>query len=225
MPYNKRKLQDIKYSEKNLLEQYKTLWQNADFDGINTLFQNNPNLKYKLFDSFNWNRLINLVNDQTSAEAWDNKKVYQIYDMVSYGNYVWVCKRSDDAQPHLPQTGSPYWQQLYLTSNVSSATYDSLVGKWQIDYASLKQASGNFKYAGEWTAGETYYKGNLVKFGDYDSYFYINDTESEATPENQPPNSTYWISAQTMLEPVGIQVSEIPPTNLLSGDMYFQIIN
>lgn len=220
MAYDKRKMQDIAKSEKNLWTQYKTLWTNGDFNNLNTFLNDNPNLKYKLFDAFNWNRLINLVNDQTTADLWDNTKTYKIYDMVSYDNYIWVSKQ-DDNQNHIPQYGS-FWQQIDSITNTQTATYDSLVGKWQKDYGDLKNIVDNFEYIGVWETGQEYKLGNLVNTDSYHSYFCLQNHTSSA--DNQPSNTTYWVEAEAMLDPVGIQVSEIVPTNLTVGDIYFQII-
>ena len=61
------KMQDIKYSEKSLWQQYSTYVQNQDIVSAVNLLNANPNLKYKVFNAFNWNRLINAVNDGTST--------------------------------------------------------------------------------------------------------------------------------------------------------------
>lgn len=276
--YDKRKMQDIKYSERELLEQYKTLWLNGDVSGINSLIINNPNLKYKLFDAFNWNRLINLINDQTNEDinikawnefitynlydlvtyngliwaskmndnmgytpqlgdywskvstladaqggkiAWENDKTYNIYDIVSYNGYMWVSKQ-DENIGNIPQVGINYWQQIYPTTTIKTSTYNSLVGKWNIDYGNLKQIVDEFKYVGNWTTGEKYKTGNLVKVDEQHTYFcLLNHTSSTTT---KPPNETYWILAEKMLDFVGIQVSSTIPTNLTVGDIYFQIV-
>lgn len=224
MAYDKRKMQDMTYAEyKNgLLQQYKTLWANANFDGINTLLENTPDLKYKIFDAFNWNRLINLINDQTSAREWDSTKTYNTYDMVAHNNYVWVSK-IDGNTNNEPQIEQTYWQQLIPMSETKSATYDSLVGKWEIDYTNLKNIADNFKYVGLWSAGQDYKLGNLVITDPQNSYFCIQAHTSSAS--NTPPNATYWMSAQTMLDPVGLKVLETAPTNYSVGDMYLQVIN
>lgn len=64
---NASKMQDIKFSEKSYWQEYATLWQNNDMEGIVSFIANNPFLKYKIFNSENWNRLIAMVNDGTST--------------------------------------------------------------------------------------------------------------------------------------------------------------
>lgn len=223
MPYDKHKMQDLTYSEyKNgVLERYKTLWTNGNFAGINELLETSQ-LKYKIFDAFNWNRLINLINDQTSANAWDSTNTYKIYDVVSYNNYTWVSKQDNNLN-NAPQTTTNFWQQLNPVSSTQNATYDSLVGKWQTDYPPLQKLVENFKYVGVWASGQDYKLGNLINTDEYHSYFCLQEHTSSTT--NQPPNTTYWVPAETMLASIGIQVSVTPPTNLTVGDMYFQIID
>lgn len=280
MAYDQRRMQDIKYTEKSLLETYQAMWQESDFDGINNLLQNNLDLKYKLFDSFNWNRLTNLVNDRMAQNvdipqweseivrnrnelvayagyiwvsnvdnnstlpsfivvgmwdilapianaqggdiAWESARTYSLYDMVAYAGYIWVSKQSQNSN-NVPRLGSLYWQQIYSTDVLKYATYDSLVGKWQIDYARLKNITDEFKYVGEWEAKKTYRVGNLVNIDEYNSYFCIEN--NVGTVGNKPPNSTYWRPAQTMLASVGLQVSSTFPTNLSVGDIFLKTIN
>lgn len=166
------KMQDIKYSEKTLWQQYRTFIQNQDIVGAVNFLNQNPELKYKVFNAFNWNRLINAVNDGTAT-----------------------------TQP----------------------TTDSLLGQWNYDYGRLQTASENFKYVGEWTSGTSYQPNNLVKFGDYDSYFCIQ--ANTASTANQPPNSTYWLLALESLPSLGIQVSSTEPTTIRQGDIWFQEIS
>ena len=224
MPYDKRKMQDLTALEynQNLFQRYKNLWSLGDIDGINTLLTNNPSLKYKIFNAFNWNRLINLVNDQTTANEWANTKIYNIYDIVLYDGYTWVSKQDNNAN-HIPQSGSNYWQQLESLANTQNATYDSLVGKWQKDFDNLKLIVDKFEYVGVWESGQKYQLGNIVKFDEQHTYFCIQEHTSSAS--NQPPNLTYWTEAETMQTSIGIKVLETAPTNLDIGDIYFQIIN
>lgn len=68
MIYNKSKMQDIKYSEKDLLTRYMYLWEIGDVDGLNKLISDNPILKYKVFTAYNWNRLINSISDAKTLD-------------------------------------------------------------------------------------------------------------------------------------------------------------
>ena len=61
------KMQDIKYSELNLWRQYVNFIKAQDLQSAQNFINQNPNLKYKVFNAFNWNRLINAINDGTST--------------------------------------------------------------------------------------------------------------------------------------------------------------
>lgn len=61
------KMQNLKYSEKSLWQQYYNYIQNQDVVGAVNFLNANPVLKYKVFNAFNWNRLIEAINDGTST--------------------------------------------------------------------------------------------------------------------------------------------------------------
>lgn len=177
MAYDKTRMQDITIAEKGLWQQYYNYWANQDISSAINLLNNNPQLKYKVLNGFNWNRLINSVNDGTTWATEVNERIN------------------------------------------TDATTDSLVGEFASDYNTLINASEDFKYKGEWDSITAYKKNNLVKVGNYSSYFCIQPNTNQ-----KPPNSEYWISAQIMLDPIGIQVATTPPTNLRVGDIYIQEI-
>ena len=171
MAYDKTKMQDIKYSEKELWAQYVSYWQSGNLSGIATLLNNNPQLKYKIFNAYNWNRLINSVND---------------------------------------------------TTETTSATTDSLVGIWENDYKSLLAHTDPFKYVGLWASGKSYKKNNLVKVDNFHSYYCKQNHTSSSS--NMPPNDTYWLRAEGVLGHVGIDVLATAPSDMVSGDIYFEEI-
>lgn len=175
MAYSTRKMQDIKYSEKALYEEYVNIWNNTNPDeiltNIATFLNTHPEFQYKILNASNWNRLINHVNDATDTQT---------------------------------------------------ATYNSLVGKWNKDYGDLQIASEPFKYVGEWAIGTQYKKNNLVKVDNCRSYFCIAD--NTASTENQPPNTTYWMRAKAIPGILGIPISTTEPSGLVNGDIWFQEI-
>lgn len=65
MGYDKRKMQDISIIEKQVWTEYMHYLKIGDYSNAIAILNDNPNLKYKVFNSFNWNRLQNLVNDGT----------------------------------------------------------------------------------------------------------------------------------------------------------------
>jgi len=166
MAYDTNKMQDIKLSEKSLWLQYLSYMQNGDISEAIVFLNNHQELKYKVLNSFNWNRLINSINDATDT---------------------------------------------------TSATYDSLVGEWNIDYAELVEASKDFKYIGTWASDVEYKKNNLVLYQNNTYYCLIDNIN--ILPTTLSPN---WIYAQNTLDSVGIQRSLLPPTNLRVGDIFLE---
>lgn len=76
MAYDKHKMQDIRYSEKQLWQQYLSYWQNNNLTGMKQMLIDYPNLKYKVLNAFNWNRLLNLVKDGTNwTSSLNNSKI------------------------------------------------------------------------------------------------------------------------------------------------------
>lgn len=163
--YDRTKMQDITISEIAAFQQFLLEW--ASGANVPTF------LKYKIFNAYNWNRLLDLINDE--------------------------------------QGGTP-------------ATYDSLVGKWQIDFGNLQTASAEFVDKGTWASGVSYKKGNLIidSADPYTSYICIADhTSSNA---NQPPNTTYWVVAQQDNDPNPIVVSATIPNGYVAGDVFLKTI-
>lgn len=78
--YEKTKMQDIKYSEKKLWAQYVSYWQEGNLEGIATLLNDNYQLRYKIFNAYNWNRLINLVNDATDTTSATTDSLVGIWE-------------------------------------------------------------------------------------------------------------------------------------------------
>lgn len=171
MAYDKTKMQDIKYSEKELWAQYISYWQAGNLAEIATLLNDNPQLKYKIFNAYNWNRLINSVND---------------------------------------------------TNETTSATTDSLVGIWESDYNTLLSHAEPFKYAGIWESGKSYKKNNLIKTDSFHSYYCVQNHTADSS--NLPPNDEYWLRAEGILGHVGIDVLTTAPSDMVSGDIYFEEI-
>lgn len=60
---DKTKMQDITVSEVADYQQFLTFWANQNVAGITDFISTHPDFKYKIFNAYNWNRLINLVND------------------------------------------------------------------------------------------------------------------------------------------------------------------
>lgn len=171
--YDRTKMQDITVSEITDYQGFLTAWGTFLINNLSIFLNTHPNLKYKIFNAYNWNRLIDLINDS--------------------------------------QGGNP-------------ATYNSLVGKWQIDFASLQTASAEFVDKGTWATSTSYKVGNLVVglTNPYISYICISDHTS--SNESELSNTSLWLVAQENLSPNPIVVSATIPNNYIAGDIFLKTI-
>lgn len=132
------KMQDIKYSEKSLWQQYYNYIQNQDIANAINLLNTNPNLKYKVFNAFNWNRLIETVNDGTSTTqpttdsmlgqwnydyerlqtasanfkyvgGWATGTQYNQNNLITYNGNSYFCIQSHTASTSNQPPNSTYW--------------------------------------------------------------------------------------------------------------------
>lgn len=175
--YDRTKMQDITISEINTFKEYLSYWNSTNPTTILSNIQGflglYPQFKYKIFNADNWNRLLDLINDE--------------------------------------QGGTP-------------ATYNSLVGKWQIDFGNLQTASADFVDKGTWATSTSYKVGNLVKgaTNPYISYICISDHTSSS--ESELSNTSLWLVAQENLTPNPIVVSATIPNNYIAGDIFLKTI-
>ena len=218
--YDKRKMQDIKYSELPLLNEYQEYYANRNINGINNLTSNE--LKYKVFNAYNWNRILDLINDSTRYPEWSGFKTYKTGNYVTYKNKIYMATR-DFA--FIPPSNANYWELINqpVNQNNQLLTTDSIIGKWQDLYNQLETATTNFIYKGNWSSGVSYKKNNLVKLDNYRSYYCIENHTSSSS--NQPPNATYWVMAKS--NPInipGIPISQTQPQNISENDIWFQEI-
>lgn len=75
MAQDKTKMQDIKHSELELMNEYNQLWQDNDVDGMNDFLDEHTELKYKVMNAYNWRRLLNLVRDSETWATGANQKI------------------------------------------------------------------------------------------------------------------------------------------------------
>lgn len=137
MSYDMRKMQDIKFSEKDLYNQYLEIWNNTNLDeilpNVATFLNDNPSFKYKIFNAYNWNRLINKINDGTDdclvgewnkdysaletastdfkyLGLWEAGKSYKKNNLVKtddYNSYFCIQDNTSSADNQPPNT--TYW--------------------------------------------------------------------------------------------------------------------
>jgi len=66
--FNNIRMKDISLSEKTLLSQYKQLWQAQNWQGVADFLTAHPELRYKIFDAENWNRIANTTAPEDMIE-------------------------------------------------------------------------------------------------------------------------------------------------------------
>ena len=66
--FNNIRMKDISLSEKTLLSQYKQLWQAQNWQGVADFLTAHPEMKYKIFDAENWNRIANTIAPENKIE-------------------------------------------------------------------------------------------------------------------------------------------------------------
>jgi len=214
--YDKTKMQDINIADRNLYTLYKIYWDNNQFEDAFQLLTDNPQLKYKVFNSFNWNRFINSINDSTEAPEWLNTESYETNDLVEYESAIYLCiKNNINTIP----TTIGYWKYLYDSVSATPATYDSLVGMWNTDYETLQNSIENAIYIGEWNSTTEYSKNNLVQL-DGSVYFALQDS----TNQSPKTETLYWHIVQTNGESFGLPVSTIEPSGMEIQDIYIKEI-
>lgn len=213
--YDNQKMQDIKYSELSIKQQYDEYWNSENIIGLNNvLTQQNNALKRKIFNAYNWNRLLNLINDEFNLQDWDSTKNYQKYDMVKSGTNYYLCIEDNTNQS---VSNTDYWVDMGNYALVEKIlTSDSLYGLWENLYTRLQNASADFIYKDEWQSGINYAKNNLVSYNGCSYYCILGNTSSDS---NQPPNSTYWLLAFT-----NIPVESSQPTNLITNQLWLEEI-
>ena len=132
------KMQDIKYSEKTLWELYRNYYISQDIVGLISFLNQNPTLKYKVFNAFNWNRLIDAVNNGTSTTQpttdsmlgqwnydygrlvsasedfkyigdWAAGTQYNQNNLITYNGNSYFCIQSHTATTDNQPLNSTYW--------------------------------------------------------------------------------------------------------------------
>lgn len=206
MPYDKRKMQDIKFSEKELWNIYTTAYSNGKVldKGIWASGTNYEAGNFVTY-SVDGGRYMCVSNTNsalpTDTTYWTNALQYKVLDAKNWNRLINLISDKTSDTP---------------------ATTDSIEGLWNSDYTNLLDDWADFKFRGVWQSGTAYKKNNLVKSNtsNYISYFCIQDIPS---PYTKPLTDTqYWVIAQEMLAPVEIQVSKYVPANLMPGDIYYK---
>lgn len=132
------KMQDIKFSERTLWQQYRNYYVNQDVVGLVNFLNQNQTLKYKVLNAFNWNRLIEAVNDATSTTQpttdsmlgqwnydygrlvtasenfkyigeWTTGTQYNQNNLITYNGNAYFCIQANTAVTDNQPPNSAYW--------------------------------------------------------------------------------------------------------------------
>ena len=132
------KMQDIKFSERALWQQYRNYYVNQDVVGLVNFLNQNQTLIYKVLNAFNWNRLIEAVNDGTSTTQpttdsmlgqwnydygrlvtasenfkyigeWTAGTQYNQNNLITYNGNAYFCIQANTAATNNQPPNSTYW--------------------------------------------------------------------------------------------------------------------
>lgn len=218
-----RRLEDININEVTLKQQYYNSFINGNIDDAHKLIEDNPNLKFKVINAENLNKIVEHIlslennyfegvenvlenhlskyqidiNDLIYLREYNSNTQYEINNFVSYNNEIYYCFKTPPNKGVLP-TDTKYWIYLGLHGEDS-------------------RISLGVKYQGNWSSSKTYNK--------YDMVVYSNQlfVAKEKNSGENPILSNKW-SLQMAVEEQGIFVSEEEPPNIQHGNIWIQIL-
>lgn len=218
-----RRLEDININEVTLKQQYYNSFINGNIDDAHKLIEDNPNLKFKVINAENLNKIVEHIlslennyfegvenvlenhlskyqidiNDLIYLREYNLNTQYEINNFVSYNNEIYYCFKTPPNKGVLP-TDTKYWIYLGLHGEDS-------------------RISLGVKYQGNWNSSKIY--------NQYDMIVYQNQlfVAKEKNSGENPILSNKW-SLQMAVEEQGIFVSEEEPPNIQHGNIWIQIL-
>lgn len=218
-----RRLEDININEVTLKQQYYNSFINGNIDDAHKLIEDNPNLKFKVINAENLNKIVEHIlslennyfegvenvlenhlskyqidiNDLIYLREYNSNTQYEINNFVSYNNEIYYCFKTPPNKGVLP-TNTKYWIYLGLHGEDS-------------------RISLGVKYQGNWNSSKIY--------NQYDMVVYQNQlfVAKENNSNKIPTISTEW-SLQMSVEEQGIFVSEEEPPTIKQGNIWVQIL-
>lgn len=218
-----RRLEDININEVTLKQQYYNSFINGNIDDAHKLIEDNPNLKFKVINAENLNKIVEHIlslennyfegvenvlenhlskyqidiNDLIYLREYNSNTQYEINNFVSYNNEIYYCFKTPPNKGVLP-TDTKYWIYLGLHGEDS-------------------RISLGVKYQGNWNSSKIY--------NQYDMIVYQNQlfVAKEKNSGENPILSNKW-SLQMAVEEQGIFVSEEEPPNIQHGNIWIQIL-
>lgn len=222
MIFDIRKLEDININEVNLRQQYYNLFINGNIEEAQKLINNNSDLKFKVINAENLNKLIeyilslennyfknveNVLNNHLNnyqikiddliyLTEYNSNTQYEINNFVFYNNDIYYCFKKPPIG--ILPTNTTYWIYLGL--------------KGEDSYPSL-----GVKYQGNWSSSKNYNKYDMVV---YQNQLFI----AEENNVNKIPTTSIEWSMQMAVEEQGIFVSEEEPPTIKQGNIWIQIL-
>lgn len=217
-----RRLEDINIDEVKFKSQYYNYFINGEIDKAHQLIEENQDLKFKVINSENLNKIIEHIlqlennyfnevedvlsehlktyqiniNDLIYLRTYDSKYQYEINNFVLYNGEIYYCFKKPSIGT-LP-TNTTYWIYLGLRGEPS--------------YPSL-----GVNYQGNWSSSKTYNKYDMVV---YQNQLFV---AKEQNSNKNPAISTEW-SLQMYVKEQGIFVSEEKPPNIQQGNIWIEIL-
>lgn len=217
-----RRLEDININEVILKQQYYNSFINGNIEQAQQLINNNPELKFKVLNAENLNKIIEHIlqlennyfngvedvlenhltkyqidiNDLIYLRDYNSEEQYEINNFVSYNNDIYYCFKKPPIGT-LP-TDENYWIYLGLHGEDSRIPL-------------------GVKYQGNWNGSKIYNKYDMVV---YQNQLFV---AKENNSNKIPTISTEW-SLQMSVEEQGIFVSEEEPPTIKQGNIWVQIL-
>lgn len=221
---NIRLLQDINLEDVQLKSDYYNYFINGNIDSAHQIIENNPQLKFKVLNAENLNKLIEYIiklednyysnvekvflnhieNYQISIDEliylkdFDEQIQYEVNNFVLYNEEIYYCIKTPIVG--ILPTNSEYWLYLGLKGDES--------------YPSL-----GVNYKGNWNSFTNYSKYDAVVYQN-NLYVSINNENLNNIPSDSAEN---W-SNQMKIQNQGIIISEMEPVGLNQGNIWIQII-
>lgn len=216
------KLQDINLEDVDLKQKYYDNFFNGRIDEAKEIIENNPQLKSKVINAEQLNKLIEFllteeqyyytgvedvlskhisnyqisIDDLIYLNEYNSMKEYEKNNFVIYKDEIYFCKKKTSIG--ILPTDSTYWVKLGL--------------KGENGYSPL-----GVNYKGIYDNRISYKKYDAVAFN---NNLYVAKKDSLNV---NPSNSDYWFLA-SIIEEQGIYVSEVEPSNLKTSNIWIQIL-
>lgn len=222
MIFDIRKLQDISIEEIQLKEKYYKFFIDGDIDNAKKIIEENDNLKSKVLNSENLNKIIdnilllenkyfdgveNKLNNHLNSyqininnliylNNYNSNEQYDVNNFVLYNDEIYYCYKK-------PNIGT-------LPTNNNYFIYLGLHGE------KARNPLG-VKYQGAWSSSKSYNKYDMVV---YQNQLFV----AEQSNRNKNPSSSIEWSLQMKVEEQAIFISDVEPSSIKYGNIWIEIL-